>query len=73
MVRQNVDGAPGQLPRRSVAMILVIAAVSYAINNNSISTASGPSATGAGSSTVGQGTGTNLAPATPSVPSGTPR
>jgi hypothetical protein len=63
----------GSIAAAVVAMILVIAAVSYAINNNSISTASGPSATGAGSSTVGQGTGTNLAPATPSVPRGIPR
>ena len=46
----------GSIAAAVVAMILVIAAISYAINNNSTSTASGPSATGAGSSTVGQGT-----------------
>jgi hypothetical protein len=53
--------------------LLVIAAVSYAINNNSTSSASGPSATGAGSSTVGQGTGTSSAPGTPAAPSGASR
>ena len=68
--REPYTDAPAQ---RGWSAGSIAAAVSYAINNNSTSTASGPSATGAGSSTVGQGTETNLAPATPSVPRGIPR
>ncbi len=47
----------GTIAAVTIALIVVLAAISYAVNNSPISTASGPSAT-----TSGQGTGATTAP-----------